>query len=83
MLDVISSGGRSGNPSAAAQNAMGTMLEILLSRGNQLHLNKEEGVETLAAALVMRDAKSGVTLLGQAVAWGYDEAIPPILDAVR
>ena len=25
---------------------------------------------------------SGVTLLGQAVAWGYAKALPPLLDAV-
>ena len=66
------------------QNDMGAVLEILL-----IPIRATPAIEPLnccehiIAALQMQDPKSGVTLLGQAVAWGYDEAIPPILGAVR
>ena len=59
---------------------MGAVLEILLTvKKGAIHYRREDVV----AALQMQDPKSGVTLLGQAVAWGYDEAMPSILDAVR
>lgn len=42
----------------------------------------DDGLD-MAAALQAADAKSGVTLLGQAVAWGYEQALPDLLDAIR
>ena len=62
------------------QNDMGAVLKVLLMVKKGVTPYQPEDV---IAALQMQDPKSGVTLLGQAVAWGYDEAIPPILDAVR
>ncbi len=65
---------------AAMQVDRGILLDLLLNPGDGWPTGK---YELSAAALQMRNPKSGVTLLGQAVAWGYDEAIPPILTAVR
>ncbi len=58
---------------------MTTVLEILLAPERQL---ADDWAAVVAAALETRDPKSGVTLMGQAVAWGYRDAIPSILDAV-
>ena len=60
---------------------MTTVLELLLAPERQL-ADTDDWAEVVAAALETRDPKSGVTLMGQAVAWGYKEAIPSILDAV-
>ncbi len=62
---------------------MTAVLEILLIQERQLIIDADDWPSVIAAALETRDPKSGVTLLGQAVAWGYKEAIPFILDAVR
>ena len=73
------------NSCPAVQNNMGAVLDILLNpkRGVSPYHPVKDYREHIIAALQMQDPKSGVTLLGQAVAWGYDEALLPILDAVR
>ncbi|CAL5221738.1 g3987 [Coccomyxa viridis] len=67
----------------APKDDMTAVLEILLIQERQLIIDADDWPSVIAAALETRDPKSGVTLLGQAVAWGYKEAIPFILDAVR
>ena len=62
------------------QADMGFLLETFLNPGGEL---STEPYKLAAAVLQLRDPKTGVTVLGQAVAWGYDEAVPPILDTVR
>ena len=51
------------------------MLELLLA--------PEDDGEDMALALRCIIPKGGVTVLGQAMAWGYDEALPPLLAAAR
>ena len=58
-----------------SQLEMRKLLEVLLA---------PEGDSPAAAkALAMHIPATGVTLLGHAVAWGYSDALPPLLDAVR
>ena len=56
------------------RNAIETVLELLLAP-------IRDG-EDMALALRCV-SRRGVTVLGQAVAWGYDEALPPLLAAAR
>ena len=58
------------------------MLQILLTPRGELHRNRDQYDPVAAAALQKRDPETGLTLLGQAVGWGIDEALPPVLDAV-
>ncbi len=62
---------------------MEAVLEILLEPERELHsyVNRDDWDKALDAAVEMRD-DAGITLLGHAVAWGYEEAARPILDAV-
>ena len=56
------------------RNAVEAVLELLLA--------PEEDDEDMALALRCV-SRRGVTVLGQAVAWGYYEALPPLLAAAR
>ena len=56
------------------RNAVEAVLELLLPPS-------KDG-EDMARALRCV-SRRGVTVLGQAVAWGYDEALPPLLAAAR
>ena len=51
------------------------MLELLLA--------PEEDSADMALALCCVDPQDGVTVLGHAVAWGYDDGLPPLLAATR
>ena len=51
------------------------MLELLLA--------PEEDSADMALALCCVDPQDGVTVLGHAVAWGYDDGLPPLLAAAR
>ena len=62
---------------------MGVVLGILLNPQSEPNVDSDEGNPMLAVALDLRDPKTGVTMLGQAVAWGYDEAVSPIMEALR
>ena len=74
----------------AAQSDMGAVLKLLLDvevEGEEDpssdQVDKGFSKHPVVAALQFREPKSGLTLLGQAMTWGYDGAIPPLLDAVR
>ena len=56
------------------QAAMAEVLQILLDAQPSCNVGIAEAMQMVN--------KSGVTLLGQAVAWGYAKALPPLLDAV-
>lgn len=58
-----------------SQPEMRALLEMLLA--------PEEDSPVTAKVLATRIPDTGVTLLGHAVAWGYADALPPLLDAVR
>ena len=64
---------------------MEVVLGILLNADTEASLDKSDASQHqhIAGALRMYDAGSGHTVLSQAVVRGCDEAIPPILDAVR
>ena len=64
------------------QNDMRLVLDTLLDP-NECRNAAQAYKEHIQSALSMPDPKSGVTLLGQAVAWGYDQALTPILHAIR
>ena len=51
------------------------MLELLLA--------PEEDDEDMARALRIVHPLEGVTVLGHAVAWGYNDGLPPLLAAAR
>ena len=51
------------------------MLELLLA--------PEEDDHDMALALRIFHPIEGVTALGRAVAWGYDDGLPPVLAAAR
>ena len=79
---VLSSADLIVDSESAVQGDMGAVLEILLSpQGHYVSMNYRGPV--IAAALQSQDPKSGLTLLGQAVAAGHSEAVAPILDAAR
>jgi len=67
---------------ARMQNDMRLVLETLLSP-NKCRNAVQAYRDHIQSALSTPDPKSGVTLLGQAVAWGYDQALTPILHAIR
>ena len=74
----------------AAQSDMGAVLKLLLDVGvegeedpSSDQEDKDFSKHPVVAALQFRDPKSGLTLLGQAMTWGYDGAIPTLLAAVR
>ena len=46
---------------------------ILLNPEEKLHMNRGDCKPVVAAALESQDAKTGITLLGRAVAWGYSQ----------
>lgn len=56
------------------QAAMVDVLYILLNPKLKYNMGVAEALQMVN--------NSGVTLLGQAVAWGYAKALPPLLDAV-
>ena len=61
---------------------MKVILRLLLNSEGTLPTESKPCSPPVAAALQARDAKSGVTPLGQAVTWGDDEAVPLILKAI-
>ena len=71
--------------SVIAQSDMGVVLGILLDPITDVgaHLTKADHLLQVAAALQSWDPDSGLILLGQAVTFGYDDAVLPILNAVR
>lgn len=71
--------------STAFQGDIGAVLGLLLDpeAGNAAEATSRVHCKYIAGALHLRDSVSGLTLLGQAVALGSDEAVQPILAAVR
>ena len=65
----------------AVQDDIKAVLEILLDA--YMGVPTDKWHECVAEALQLRDAESGLTVLGQAVVKGDNEAVPPLLDAVR
>ena len=63
------------NMRAPSPSDMKTLLGVLLA--------PEEDSPATAQALLKCFHDTGVTLLGHAVAWGYSEALPPLLAAAR
>ena len=51
--------------------------------GLELLLAPEEDGTDVALALRCVCPQGGVTLLGQAMAWGYDDSLSPLLAAAR
>ena len=76
-----------GDGCIAVQKDVGPVLELLLGLPSGVDDSTDQKPEAqfkrVVAALRLRDSESGLTLLGQAVAWKCYEAVPPLLDAVR